>query len=479
MNQYTIHFNDLRRRWIAKYRKREDLTKWGTWTAKKEFERKHAVEAEQAFLSWYGAHLIGAPAPIKPMGGKTIAMMWERWLKLRYEDNTGTKLNTYNGLEQSMRCWVLDNPDPRFKHYSIQNVDIERDWTVEVSRLWINSLTGSESKILKSINCLRSFFNDCIGEEWLDPEMISPLNKIPIARLIKRIQAKRVRDHVITVMQPADLHTMLTTKHGKIKDFRKVRYLVHVATGLRLEEGQGLIWADVHLDAPIPYLDIQRQLVVAGSLPFQNYDDMKSKEAIESSVKAVCSDPKYHSKRLVPLHPLAVKVLAYWKQYGWKAHTGFAPQDKDPVFGRSRVSLKEGNQAGDFTCVIDSAQTLRIDLKRLGLPTQDKGHDLVFHSLRHTCMTMLENAGVTMDRIDVICGHKGKSVASNHYIAKNLEPLYADVCKLPLPAFVQLSHVKVEANSNKYAELQKNSEPVVAREQHSSAPNPEKVSEVA
>lgn len=427
---FSIHFNEERQVWISKCKKPDG--KWTTKFLPKKFERRHEVEAEQWFIQWY-AQFLGKATVAVPHSGKTIASLHQRWLKLRYEDSTGTKMNTYRGLESSMKNWILDND--KFKHYSIQNVELEKDFTVNITRSWIQSLQGEHSTRLQHINTLRAFFRDCIGNEWLDGEMTSPLEKLPIKKLINEMAASKVRETETAQFTLEQVQHLFGTSHRKVKDWRRVRYLIAVTTGMRDAEIQALVWKDIHLD-DVPYLSVERQLDKIGKKPFQRYEDLvlqgMDKDKISKIPNALVSNPKYHSIRVLPLHGLTALVLKWWKEKGWALETGRKPLADDPVLPRNKIGLRKGQKGGDFTLVNDCSTTLRLDLTRVGLPETEGKASYTFHAFRRTWMTLLEAAGVSEERISILAGHKGKTVARRNYIRTQLASFAQDIALLPL-----------------------------------------------
>ncbi len=464
---YSMTFNATSGHWIARVKTPDGPTPWKTKYLPKTFGPNDYVGAELHLMEWYAAFRkqeANCTPKIKVLSsGKTLANMADMWLAYREADNTGTKINTYNGFKRSMRNWVLDNP--KFPHESIERLDLEAGFSVDVTRRWIHSLGGSYSSRIQHVNTLKSFFNDCIGNEWLDGEMVSPFDKKPIKKLLKAMGDSMRRNRVITVFTTDSIRTVLTKPHRKVKDIRRIRYLTDVGTGLRKEELQGTVWADFILDSPIPHVKVERQLYKIGHAPFVRWEDLvengSTKKQAMATSHALVSDPKKHSNRIIPLHPLVVVALKWWKRRGWALEVGRQPEPHDPVFPRNKVSLKDGKKAGEFTCINDASATLRLDLKRLNLPLESKGKPLTFQSFRHTFATMLEEAGVSQERRDHLLGHKPRSVAASHYVAKNLASYAEEIAKLPLGEVLTLSRERLVLPHDKVSENVVNSaEPV-------------------
>ncbi len=453
---YSMKFNATQGHWIGRVRTPDGPDPWKTKYLPKRFGPTDYVGAELHLMEWYAAfrRQEAATTPKVLSSGKTLANMADIWLAYREADNTGTKINTYNGFKRSMRNWVLDNP--KFPHERIEHLDLETEFTVDVTRRWIQSLGGSYSSRIQHVNTLKSFFNDCIGNEWIDGEMMSPLDKKPIKKLLKRMQEAMRRERVITVFPPSDIQTILTKEHRKVRDGRRIRYLTAVGTGMRKEELQGAVWGDFNLETPIPYVKVDRQLFKIGHAPFERWESLAQKGLTKAqamaTAAALVTDPKKNSNRIIPLHPLIVAALKWWRKKGWLMEVGRKPEPHDPVFPRNKVSLRGQTKAGDFTAINDASATLRLDLKRLNLSLESNGKPLTFQSFRHTFATMLEEAGVSQERRDHLMGHKPKTVAAANYVAKNLAAYAEEVAKLPLGESLTLSRETLRLPSAKVAD---------------------------
>jgi integrase len=205
----------------------------------------------------------------------------------------------------------------------------------------------------------------------------------------------------------------------------------------------------LHLDTRSPHVRVERQLFKAGIKPFVQYEELRdrgvSKTEIVKIENALATLPKRKSRRAIPLVPLAVAALKYWKTVGWHQWVGFAAKADDAVFPGGRQA---GHEPSNRFSVVASPGLLRLDLGRLGLPTTFEDKPLVFHSLRHTFATMLEAVGVERSMIGDLLGHKAKGVARAHYIAPLLEARATALQKLPLPETLRLKGVVVHADGH-------------------------------
>lgn len=436
MKQYSMHWNQAQEVWVAKVRK-PDGSGWTTKWIPKEFGRGKEIDATAWLISWIQewTSTFGTIA-IKnynvPAGKKTIKLLGPKWIELRYKD-TGTKPNTLRGLEVSLKNWILDNE--KFPHVSIQDIDMETGFTVQVMREWIESLSGSKSTKLQQIGTLKSLFRGCLEEEWINPEMANPLDKPAIKKVIKTISTNHRIQKLVSYLTPEQTNRLLYSDTPDIPDFRRLRYWVAVCTGMRDHEIQALTFEDLFLKEDIPHAMVSKQLDKIGNGPVVSYEKLAdqglSKDEIAKSKYAIVSLPKYGSVRLIPLHPELVKRLIGWQQKGFKNYVGRQPRVTDPVFPRSNISLKDNQEAGSF-CFSMSAKLFRQDLKRLGLPAESNGLPLVFHSLRHTTASLLSEVGVYDALIGEILGHKARSVTRSSYVAKQLGAAYKAILELPL-----------------------------------------------
>lgn len=433
-NSYSLSFNEAKKTWIARV-KDKDNSSWKTKWLPKSFLRTQALDAERYLITWYAAYLNGSEKIEKP-APLTIALLAERWLELRYND-TSTKPNTYHGLAQSMRNWILTND--RFIHTKIDHLDLPTEMTVEVLRNWISSLGCSRSSKLAHIMALRSFIRDSLAEGWLPENMINPLDKPALQRIQRQISKARRETHTVNTLSAEQARGLLSARH--VPDFRKLRYLTALCTGLRDHEVQGLIWSDLDFSGMVVH--VQRQLDKIGCLPAMTYEDLveqgQSKADIKALPNAIVANPKRNSKRAVPMHPQLAAALTWWHDVGYKKHVLKSPLPHMPVFGASSHHAKRtypgkaAGSLGDF-CHPDSAMCIKADLARLphsasDMPTSN------FHALRHTFASWLEASGASREHIGDLLGH-GASMTSAHYIQKKIETYAKLLNQLTIPPIV-------------------------------------------
>jgi len=431
--KYSIHYNTKQRVWIGKIKKENE---WQTKWLPKSFKIQDEIPATQWLLNF----LQEKPTELKPK--KTLAVYAPRWLELRKNDN-GTKTNTYRGLLTNINNWILDGK----KHYRIADLDLETDFTVPVVRSWISTIDRGPTSILGVIGTLRAFFNDLIAEGWLNEEMSNPLDKPAVKRIEQALRQENRRikraNGGVQSLSLEECELLLSGRASKrIKDRRRVVYLLALSTGMRDHEICGLVWSDINFD--LRTIEVNRQLDKIGCLPILSYHDLIrqiGKEEIQRLPNAVCSLPKRDSIRVLPMTELLFQALRWWKEAGWRIEVGRQPKEEDPVFARSKVSLAKG-KAGDF-CFSESAELLRKDLEAVGVRSSH-----TFHGLRRTFASLLDSTAVEESRISQLLGHNAGSVARKHYLSFNLELLKDAVTRLPFQK-VALSGMVVEADKNR------------------------------
>jgi integrase len=153
------------------------------------------------------------------------------------------------------------------------------------------------------------------------------------------------------------------------------------ATGLRISEAIALRWSDLHLDVPAPRLQVSRAIV-----------------------KGVVGAPKSrHGKRLVPLPTdLAVTLSALRRADSPDDAFVFPGREggpSDPGALRRRVLVPAAQRAG---------------LTGVG-----------FHTLRHTCASLLIESGMNVPRLQRWMGHHSPAFTLEvygHLLAGDLGP---------------------------------------------------------
>jgi integrase len=116
--------------------------------------------------------------------------------------------------------------------------------------------------------------------------------------------------------------------------------------------------------------------------------------------------------------PLALRMLDALRQ---RLHASNSPRDSDPVFARrTRAPL-------DYACVYN--RVLKPAARRAGVPWA------AFHTLRHTCATMLFRNGLNAKQVQMWLGHHSPAFTSAvyiHLLPDDLpDPYFLDVVTSP------------------------------------------------
>lgn len=148
-----------------------------------------------------------------------------------------------------------------------------------------------------------------------------------------------------------------------------VEFLAH--TGLRFSEAIGLRWGDV---------DFKRQRLHVRRRLYHGVDAPKSR----------------YGRRDIPLSPRMLTALQHQRRTS--SHAG----ETDPVFA-TRVGTPL-----DYACVYN--RVLKPAARRAGVPWA------AFHTLRHTCATMLFRAGLNAKQVQMWLGHHSPAFTLAVYV---------------------------------------------------------------
>ncbi len=101
-----------------------------------------------------------------------------------------------------------------------------------------------------------------------------------------------------------------------------------------------------------------------------------------------------------------------------------------------------------FNAPRNMARVLQDDLEAAGLPTQDsEGRPLVFHSLRHTCGTWMNELGVDDAVVQLILGHQTRALTTDRYQHARIERAAEAMTRLP--DLVALRSTGTDAGDNR------------------------------
>jgi len=157
---------------------------------------------------------------------------------------------------------------------------------------------------------------------------------------------------------------------------RSFAYLMAGCTGLRRRELKQLLWSDIHLDTPQPFIDVRAETT------------------------------KNRKSAIIPLIPQLVDALK--KEYSKRMHF------TDRIFRRG----------------LPSVTMLKKDLAACGIPVEDqRGYRVDFHALRHTFASLLATSGVSELARVKLSRHSDWRQTDRYTDPKSI-PLYGEIQKL-------------------------------------------------
>ncbi len=190
-----------------------------------------------------------------------------------------------------------------------------------------------------------------------------------VSKIDERGKASRVR----RAFTDAELRLLVSGS-----DWRGIVYFTAARTGLRQDELKSLIWDDLRLEDPVPFV----------------------------RVRVACAKNK--KEETIPLVPEICEVL--------RAHRPANVSGKDFVFPRG----------------VPRACRLRTDLESNGIPYQDEfGRYGDFHALRYTWATFLQRHGVAQRVAMKLMRHSDINLTTKVYTDESQLPIYDAILTLP------------------------------------------------
>jgi integrase len=185
-----------------------------------------------------------------------------------------------------------------------------------------------------------------------------------------------------TEMQTLTSDQVNTLLEGTAGELNQALYLLAVSSGLRLGELLGLRWSDVDFDGK--RLFVRRALQqTRGGLEFVEPKTAKSRRAVMLSTSAIAG-LKEHRRQ----------------QVEERLSLGRAWNDQDLVFPNT---IGEPSDPGTASTHFQAV------LKRLGLPK------IRFHDMRHTCASLLLQAGTHPKIVQEMLGHSTITLTMDTY----------------------------------------------------------------
>lgn len=175
---------------------------------------------------------------------------------------------------------------------------------------------------------------------------------------------------------------------------RAARYTLAFTSLLRDGEIAGLRVREAHLDAPIPFVEINKACSLRHRDGFAKLGPTKTPWSI----------------RRLPLHAAAVAALRAWLDLGWEDLVGQLSKPDDPLFPRDDGGFARPPSAAFF----------RADLVSVGLSDKRAGTNLCFHDARGCGATWLVNANVESALVRRFLGHAPVGAAELRYFKGDL-----------------------------------------------------------
>ncbi len=194
---------------------------------------------------------------------------------------------------------------------------------------------------------------------------------ITARNVVKLSEPVKTRVYEATYLTRDEASALLEAAEG---DRLEALYSVAIPLGLRQGEILGLRWDDVDLEAKQLHVRVQLQFVKGTGF--------------------VLKEPKWHSKRTIPLPDITLRALRAHKirQVEERLRAGTTWQDHGLVF------------ATEIGTPISATNLLKRSFKPI-LAKAELRRPVRFHDLRHSAATLLLTMGVPLKVISVILGH--------------------------------------------------------------------------
>ena len=242
-----------------------------------------------------------------------------------------------------------------------------RDITPDSFLAWRNQQAKAPKTLNEYLATMSTFLNWLVRQRRLPANPLSVVGSVEVRGLERRKRRALSADEVKRLLAVADQ--------------RAVVYIFALLTGLRRSEIAALIWADVHLDVPRPYL----------------------------IARASCT--KNRRDAILGLHRDLLSLL--------RSVRPPRALPSDPVFPR-----------------VPSMYWLKKDLAAAGIPYKDVlGRQADFHALRHTFGTNLSLAGVLPRVAMELMRHSDMRLTMKVYTDANLLPTGDGIDLLPSLTF--------------------------------------------
>jgi integrase len=339
---------------------------------------------------------------------RTLKSLFFAALKLRL-DNKNITHSYFVSVTKSFDLFLPPRRDTGHKStlppvYDISDFTIYGELTIPHQRAFINSLLARNLKpsYVKTIcTCIRQFYI------WAAVEFSDMSKPIPIpfdAHFQQLVMPKTVkRDKAILTEE----QFVKLLSHPFVRPNLRLKYTLHLYTGMRAMEVAGLTFGDIKVKAGIPYIDLKYQLH-KGGFPGA----------------AIHIPPKHNSSRIIPIHKTLAIAIDYWRNVGFELFLGRKPTDADPLVP---------NDEGKFFAWETGSVKLGPVFRAAGIPLicPETNERLTLHSLRRSFASLIARQTHDRNAISILLGHTIPGVTSTHYIIEDSLRLHNIIALLP------------------------------------------------
>jgi integrase len=294
-------------------------------------------------------------------GSITLGDYLDRWLGSSVRDTV--RRSTYVRYEGIVRNHIRP---------SIGRVKLSGLTPTHVRSLYRKKLDSGLST--RSVNYVHVTLHKALEQAMLDG--LIPRNAS------EGVKAPQVRKEEVKPLSPTQVESLLSAARG---DRLEALYVLAIHTGLRQGELLGLKWADVDLEDG--KLSVQRSLDADGTFnPPKRNKSRRTVKLTRQAVEALKLQRKHQNQERLK--------AARWEAHGlvFPNRVG-KPMDHNNLYHRDFKSL----------------------LQRTGLWSEDKEERFTFHSLRHTCATLLLSKNVNPKIVQEMLGHATISQTMDTY----------------------------------------------------------------
>ena len=304
----------------------------------------------------------------------------QRWFPIRVED---LRPRSRECIENVVNRHIL----PHFGNVPIGSIK-----PMDVESLFIKLKGRSASLRGKILSTLRNIF-DCAVDN-------NEIIKSPVPKRKRAGGAKTRKKVPLTNDQIKELV-------GAVRGSRAELFvLLCLCAGLRREEALGLLWSNVHLDAPTPYLEVCNTVTL----------ESNNKSTFSSELKSEAAHRK------IPLPALLAEALARHRHdydsvfvvpaMGTGAEMTLSAFDRlwALVVGYTRCDVVKRDENGK--AVKDgNGESVKEKKRYPGLV----GFHVTPHLLRHTYITLLCASGLDIKKIQYLAGHANVQLTLDVY----------------------------------------------------------------